>query len=361
MVMNDFYSLKNYDRSNMFGILKDFSGQITEAWQIGKNAPLFKETMTPRNILILGMGGSAIGGDLLRSYSLATPGADHLRIHINRTYDIPGFVDDSFHVIASSYSGGTEETLHSFGQAAKKSKYLLSICSGGKLAEFSNLNNIPVIEIPGGMQPRCALGYSFIVLLNLMMRTGAFSEEATGKTNQAISESIDLINERSEEYSRFEDNNPAIVLANRIKGKIPVIYSASERFDTVNLRWRGQIQENAKHIAFGNLLPEMNHNEINGWQLPEDMQKSFIFLFLEDKEENPRIALRFKALKNILQKQGKEVITLTAKGNTLLTRMLDSIFLADWTSYYLSLLYKQDPTAIPVITELKNFLSQNEE
>ena len=303
--MNDFNSLKDYDRSGMFGILNDFAKQISEAWQIGKNAPLFKETKTPWDIIILGMGGSAIGGDLLRSYSLATPGADHLRIHINRTYELPGFVDDSFHVIASSYSGGTEETLYSFGQAAEKTKYLLSICSGGKLAQFSNLNTIPVIEIPGGMQPRCALGYSFIVLLNVMMRTGAYAEQAMSTTNQAISESIDLIRKRSEEYSAFNDNNPAIVLANRIKGKIPVIYSASDRFDTVNLRWRGQIQENAKHIAFGNLLPEMNHNEINGWQLPEELQKSFIFIFLEDKEDHPGTHLDSKLLKTYWKNRAK--------------------------------------------------------
>lgn len=355
--MKDFEQLKQADKENMFQILSDFHTQLNKAWEIGKNSPVFETTHKPESIAILGMGGSAIGGDLLRSYSQHTDGADHLKIFINRTYDLPGFVDENFHVIASSYSGGTEETLNSFTQATKRTKNLLSISSGGELRDFSKENNILVVEIPGGMQPRCALGYSFVVLLNLMMRSGAFKDNAIVQTNKGLSESIKLIENKSAVYSN-KNNNPAFELAEKIYGKIPVIYSASERFDTVNLRWRGQFQENAKHLAFGGLLPEMNHNEINGWTLPADMQDKFIFIFLEDKEDHPRIKIRFQALENVLKKQGKDLIRLTFDGETLLARMLDSIYLADWTSYYLALLYDQDPTAIPVITELKNYLSK---
>ncbi len=356
--MEDFNLLKRYDKNDMHSIIYAFADQLTAAREIGLNAKLFKPLAQPQNIIILGMGGSAIGGDMLRSYSLAIKGAEHLKIFINRTYDIPGFVDDTFHVIASSYSGGTEETLSAFEQASKRTQNLLSICSGGKLKEISAALGVPYVNIPGGIQPRCALGYSFVVLLSILMKSGAYRKNAIGETNKALDESIDLVRNKANIYNTIDDKNPAIELAKKIFGKIPVIYSSSDRMDTINLRWRGQFQENAKHLAFGSLLPEMNHNEINGWTLPEDLQKDFIIIFLEDRDDHPRVSLRFDALESVLKKQGKEVIRLSFAGETLLARMFDAIYLADWTSYYLALMNKQDPTAIPVITQLKNILSE---
>jgi glucose/mannose-6-phosphate isomerase len=355
--MWNFSELIENDKSKMYDILSSFNEQISEAQRIGQSYDLFKHSDPPKNIIILGMGGSAIGGDLLNSYSMVTEGATHLKIFVNRNYNLPGYVDDSFHVIASSYSGGTEETISAFTQALNKSDKLLTICSGGKLGEIAAEKGIPLIKIPGGMQPRCALGYSFIVLLNIMMRSGAYSKNAIETTQAGIDESIKMIAAKSQIYKNYENNNPAIELAEKIYGKIPIFYSSSARMDSVNLRWRGQMQENAKHLAFGALLPEMNHNEINGWVLPEKLQKDFIFIFLEDKDDHPKESLRFDALENILKDQGKEVIRSMPEGKTLLARMLDSIYLGDWTSYYLALMNGQDPTAIPVITKLKNFIT----
>lgn len=355
--MNDFKLLKEIDTSNMYDILSSFNEQILEAHSIGQSCEIFKNTDVPENIIILGMGGSAIGGDLLNSYSMATDGASHLKIFVNRNYDLPGYVDNRFHVIASSYSGGTEETVSAFSMALNKTDKLLSICTGGKLSVLANNNGIPLVKIPGGMQPRCALGFSFVVLLNIMMRTGAYSDNAIIETESGIDETIEMLTKKSEIYKKFENNNPAIDLASKIFGKIPVFYSSSQRLDSVNLRWRGQIQENAKHLAFGALLPEMNHNEINGWLLPEKLQKDFIFIFLEDIDDHPRVTLRFEALESVLKGQGKKVIRLKPEGRTLLARMFDSIYLGDWTSYYLALMNEQDPTSIPVITKLKNYIS----
>lgn len=353
----DLKTLMAYDKENMYEVLKAFPEQIKKACEIGRKAPLFRRYNNPANIMVLGMGGSAIGGDLLRSYSAVTPGAKHLNFTINRTYDLPGFTNNDYYIIASSYSGNTEETLSGFEQALKLSKNLICITTGGKLKKLAAENNIPVVGIPGGLQPRCALGYSFFPMLFLMIRSGAYEENARKESEAAIEELIPKLESKIGLYSNFTADNPAIALALAMRGKIPVIYSSSEGFDTVNIRWRGQIQENAKHAAFGALLPEMNHNEINAWSYPDCFRNSGLPVFLQDPGDNPRVKLRFEALGKILEEKGYGVISLSGEGDYLLTRIFDLLYLIDWAAYYLALFNNVDPTAIPLIDKLKNFLA----
>ncbi|MDQ1265513.1 MAG: Bifunctional phosphoglucose/phosphomannose isomerase, partial [Bacteroidota bacterium] len=350
--------LRKIDSSDMYGIMKGFPEQVRQAIEIGKEARLFVSKDIPKRILILGMGGSAIGGDLLRSYSSGLEGAKHLNIAVNRNYNLPGNVDSDTYIIASSYSGGTEETISAFRQAQARNLKMLCISSGGELTEIAKENDIPVIKIPGGFQPRAALGYSFFPMLQVLIRTKAYSDKAAAETETALNELLTLIDEKSAIYSDFSKSNPAIELAEKIHGKIPVIYSNSEIFDTINIRWRGQIQENAKNMAFGNLLPEMNHNEINGWSFPNWLNKKFIVLFLEDEADHPRVKIRFDALASVLSEAADDVIRIKSEARSLLARMFDLIYLADWVSFYLALLNGVDPTPIPLISKLKNILSK---
>ncbi len=265
------------DSQNMFDVLKDFPQQVRDACNKGKTCPAFPGDEKPENIIVLGMGGSAIGGDILRSYSAATPGADRLKISVNRNYNFPISAGKDACVIVSSYSGGTEETLSAFAGAMKKTRRLVCISSGGRLKEIAGENNIPIVNIPKGYQPRWALGYSFFSALYVLIRSGAYDTGAVEETESAIDELIELLKKKALEYSDYSKNNRALALAEKLVGKIPVVYSASERMDAVNLRWRGEFQENAKNMAFGGLLPEMNHNEINGWSYPEEtIKKSLI-------------------------------------------------------------------------------------
>ncbi|MFP4527760.1 MAG: bifunctional phosphoglucose/phosphomannose isomerase [Candidatus Kapaibacterium sp.] len=351
-------NLKKIDSADMFSVIKSFPGQVREAIKIGKTAPLFNSKDIKQNILILGMGGSAIGGDLLRSYSAAIPGADHLNININRNYDLPGFVDDKTFVIASSYSGTTEETLTSFEKAANRTDRLHAITTGGELEIKSKQYDTPVIKIPGGLQPRAALGYSFFPLLYLMIRSGAYDQKAAELTYDAIDETLEMLDRRSAELSELRPENPAIRLAQRLRDRAAIIYSADQRTDAINRRWRGQIQENAKQAAFGNLLPEMNHNEINGWSYPDGFAGRAAIIMMRDPDDHPKVKVRFDAIEELLSDKVKSIYRIEGRGEHLLARMFDLIYMGDWVSYYLAIMNSADPTPIPLIMRLKEILSE---
>lgn len=354
----DLAEIRKLDKSNMYEILFNFSKQIKEALEIGQSSPIFKNyNIIPEKFIILGMGGSAIGGDLLRSYLKEIDEASRIQIIVNRNYGIPDFLDDSWFVIASSYSGGTEETIAAYQLAKQKTKNILAITSGGELARLADSDGFPVINIPSGLMPRCALGYSFFTMLMQFTRIGAIDEKTTSKIMTEIDETISHIKAKANDYSKISDKNQAFTIAKKLKGKIPVIYSADRIMDVVNLRWKGQIQENAKNLSFGAYLPEMNHNEINSWSYPSDLLQNFIFIFLQDKNDHPQIKKRFDAMTKIFQDINCDVISLQSSGNSLLVRMFDLIYLGDWVSYWLALMNGTDPTPIPLISKLKTILS----
>lgn len=342
------------DEGNMFDILKNFPSQVREALETARNAPEFSSKIRSNNFAILGMGGSAIGGDLLASYTGSLPGADHINIQINRTYNLPGYVNKDYNVIASSYSGNTEETISGFNQAIERGANIISVTTGGELADLSDKNNLPRITLPAGLQPRCAIAYSFFPILYTVMKSGAFNQEAVDTTEEAIEELIQRLDEKSQIYINPDEfGNSALMIAAKLVGSVPVIYSSSERMNTVNLRWRGQFQENAKTMAFGNLLPEMNHNEINSWNYPTGMPGKMSLIFIRDPDDHPRVKIRFDAVRDILESKSAGIISVRSEGKYLLTRMFDLIYLGDWVSYYLALLNGADPTPIPDITALK--------
>ncbi len=354
---------KELDKSNMYDVLKGFTLQAKEACDIGRKAPQFAGEFRSLNFAILGMGGSAIGGSLVRSYFNALPGASQLNIDVNRNYHVPVHYDENTNFIVSSYSGNTEETLSAMEDALLLTKNIVCITSGGTLAETAAKKNLPHTIIPGGLQPRCALAYSLFPLLFTFINNGLLDKDAVQETEAAIAELMPLLEKRSACYSDYNSNdNEALRIAEKLHGKIPVIYSADERLDSVNIRWRNQIQENAKNHAFGSFLPEMNHNEINGWTitplgLPRDVVSRFSVLVLSDREDNPRVSLRYEFLRKALEGKAGNFMVLTSDGHHLLTRMMDLIYLGDWVSYYLALLNGIDPTPIPMISELKEMLA----
>ncbi len=346
--------IKLIDTHNMFATISEFPEQVGKALEIGKTAPTFK--IIPKNILILGMGGSAIGGDLVRSYLQNIPELEKLNIVINRNYNIPKYIDESWCVIASSYSGNTEETLSGIDKVREYTNNIICLTTGGKLEQLAKEHGYDVVNVPTGLQPRCALGYGFFIILKIITRSLNLSNEIQDLLKFSIEETQIKLEKRSFVFTQIDEENPAIVLAKLIYGNIPTIYSATEGTDVVNMRWRGQIQENAKNLAFGGLLPEANHNDICGWIMPEDLQDRFKIIFIEDDLDNVRVKLRFGALKTIYESLGKEVTLIKGKGKYLLTRIFDLIYLADWVSFYLAMLNNVDPTPIPLIAQLKKHL-----
>jgi glucose/mannose-6-phosphate isomerase len=341
-----------HDSQKMFGVLASFSGQLKEAFAIGSGIVIPENIKDVSNIIVTGLGGSAIGGDLLRSYlqyELNVP------MQVNRNYYLPAYANSSTLVIVSSYSGGTEETLSAYGDAKKKGCQIVCVSSGGKLCVMAENDGYLVIKVPKGYQPRCALAFSFIPMLMLLVKLGLIKER-----DAQINDLIGFISEKSAGYTTLEhQDNPAIRIAEHLAGKIPVIYSSNDLLDIVNLRWRGQFAENAKTLAFGNYLPEMNHNEIVGWQENSDFLRNFAVLFLLDKEDNPRIIRRLKITREILEPYRGLDIQVESEGNSRLERIFDLVYLGDWISYYLAILCKVDPSPIEKINILKNKLMEN--
>ena len=347
----------NTDKQNMFEVLKNFHTQMLDAITIGKECQTFPNPLKSNSFFVLGMGGSAISGDLLNSYLKYTAGCDHNSIQVVRDYTVPGTLNESSNVIASSYSGETEETLSSLEIAKMRTKNIVAVTTGGSLEKIANAAKIPVTIIPKGYQPRCALAYSFFPMIYTLLKSGAFEKQGVETTNKNIAETIENIKEKSNIYSELSGSNPAYSLAKQIYDTIPVIYS-SDKFGIVNLRWRCQIQENAKNLVFGSILPEMNHNEINSFLAPENNISNLSVLLLRDIDDHPRTKVRFDAINNILTEILPRVITIKSDAPNYMARMFDMIYLGDWVSYYLALLNGIDPTPIPLIIKLKNILSK---
>ena len=347
----------NLDRSNMFKTLSDFPAQITEAISIGNNAPTFPQKFKSSNFLVLGMGGSAIGGDILSSYLGNLEGAGRISVKANRDYSIPGYIDENYSIIASSYSGGTEETIEGLQKALEVTQNIVCITTGGKLGEIADANKLPRITVPGGFMPRCALAYSFFPMLLLLKKSGAFDEQTAATIDSQLTDTLSFITEKSGIYSQMNEENPAYALAIKLYDTVPVVYS-SNKLDSVNLRWRCQIQENAKNLAFGSVLPEMNHNEINAWSYPQNSIHNFSIVLLRDESDHTKVQTRFNAIQEILGEHVQRIIPVSSKGTNFMSRMFDLIYLGDWVSYYLALLNGVDPTPIPLISKLKNLLSQ---
>ncbi len=344
--------LISIDKSNMYDVLKNFPSQVEEALNIAGSVKLnSSDTKGINNIIIAGMGGSAIGGDLIRSY---TNYEIKYPVNIIRNYFLPKYASKETLVIISSYSGNTEETVSVYEEAISRGCKIICISSGGKVENLAYENKHILIKVPGGLQPRCAIGYSFFSLLVLFIRLGFINE----RENEII-RTVALLKEQSETYSAFKsDNNPALDIAKILQNHLPVIYSSVDLLDIVNLRWRGQFAENAKILSYGNFYPEMNHNELVGWECNRGIMEKIIVIMLRDGEDNYRILRRMDITKKTLEKYSAEVLDIYGSGKSKIERIFDLIYLGDWVSYYLAILNNVDPTPVEVIENLKKELEK---
>jgi glucose/mannose-6-phosphate isomerase len=337
----------------MYNRIFDLPEQMEEALRIAKTWQVDASSFAdPRNIVVIGMGGSAIGGDLVRSFL-----ASKLLIPFNviRHYVLPEYIDDESLVIASSYSGNTEETLAALEDALHRKSMIAAITTGGILKEVAGLNEIPVLQVPEGLQPRAALGYSFVPLIMFLEKIHLLKNVGKG-----LEELISQLKKFREKY--IEDletkENLAKTIAERIQGKIPIIYSGPTLTDTVGLRWKGQLCENGKNLAFANQYAEFNHNELVGWHDTVAVHKDHLIVIqLRDKEDHPQIVKRMDIVKELIEKQGVEVIDVYSLGESALVRMFSLIQLGDFVSYYLAVLNEVNPTPVEPIETLKKTLA----
>jgi len=343
--------IRKADAKGMYDLIYNFPRQLTEGAHLGFIADLKLPDFTPQNIILTGMGGSAIGGDLARSYltyELKVP------FTVCRNYLLPEYVNDKSLVFISSYSGETEETLSAFQDAKRRKARIIAITSGGTLLQECNRDGLPFILIPKGFPPRAALGYSFTPILVALSRLGVIQDKI-----EELEETSKFLEKKRAEYAldKKKSRNPAKNLAANLYGKLPIIYTSVDYFDAVGYRWKGQFGENSKILSYNNYFPEFNHNELVGWKVLDQIRDKLIVVILKDKEDHPRIKIRMQIVKNIIQKKKVKIIELESQGENLLSRVFSLIQLGDFASFYLAILNQVDPTPVEVIDYLKKELA----
>ncbi len=340
-----------YDLEDMLARIKELPTQCKQAWKAIMDFDLPPHFANIDRVVILGMGGSAIGGDLVRSL---VQSESKIPVIIHRDYGLPAFADVRTLLIASSYSGNTEETLSAFEAALGTGYKKLAITTGGKLERIAKENNIPVFKYDYKSEPRAALGYSFITTLGVMQKLG-FVQDKTEEVAETV-QLLERLSEKLDEKSPLK-RNPAKQLARRLYGCLPVIYGAGITAEVAH-RWKTQINENGKAWAFYEVFPELNHNATVGYPLPKEIASKIRVVLLRSPGFNERIKLRYDVTAELLKKAGVAYETVDSEGISPLAQMMSLVMMGDFTSYYLAILYKVDPTPVKAIDYLKERLGK---
>ncbi len=341
----------NFDPSEMKKSIYDFPEHMQEAISIGQSINLHGNYDQIKNVVVAGMGGSAIGGDVVRALM-----SDKMKVpfFVSRHYQLPSWVNESTLVICSSYSGNTEETLSAFENAVNRSATILGITTGGKLEKLLNEQNLDCVKIPGGLQPRAALAFSFVPMLFVAQKIGLVDQDPT----ENLHLTIDLLKKVRDQYQSETDDNPTFALANRIAQTIPVIYGETESTEVVAVRWKGQLAENSKMLSYCNFLPELNHNEIVGWENNPELMKHLSLIWLVDDSGHKRVKYRHQISQKIINSNPAMQHTVKVNGPDHFSRFLHLIHFGDWVSYWCAKVHGTDPTPVHKIDQLKRELSQ---
>lgn len=349
--LDDGKVFKEQDPQGMGELIYQFPEQCEKAFDIGMKAELPPLKQKPAQVVLFGMGGSAIGGDLVRSLLESEMEIPFL---VLRDYTPPAFVGPQTLVLASSYSGNTEETLNAYDIAKKKGAQIIAITSGGELDKNAAADGFPLVTIPGGIMPRAALGYSFVPILLILQRLGLCNDKTA-----EFKEMVGLIKKMRDKLSTGAPaaGNQSKQLAEHFYGKIPCIYGSQPWKAVVATRWKGQMNENAKNTAAWNAFPELNHNETVGWEAPPAVTKQIAVVILKDREDSPKMQKRMEATATIMRGHAGGIDEVWSSGDSVLARMFSLIHIGDWASYYLAILNGIDPTPVKSIDYLKGQLA----
>jgi glucose/mannose-6-phosphate isomerase len=328
----------NIDAENMKDVIMNSPDQLIKGLDLAKD---IKITGDFKNVIICGIGGSALPANILNSVTLPS-----VPVFIHRDYNLPSFASQNSLIICISYSGNTEETISALEDAIKRGFKTIGIATGGKVEEICNKNNILLAKIPSGIQPRSATGYLFATLATILYNcgiTGDISNEIT-KTAEELAK-INLALEK-------EGKN----LAKKLSKKIPVVY-ASNKFKAVARIWKIKFNENSKIPSFHNYFPELNHNEMVGYSNIKKTTPLHI-LIIKDSQDHERTIKRMNLLAGILKKKGVKIDFVETKNGSLMFRVFSSLLLGDWTSYYVAINQKINPTPVLMVEEFKKSLNK---
>jgi glucose/mannose-6-phosphate isomerase len=341
--------IKKIDQSNMLSFCVQAPEQYGNA---AKLASQFKiDYPKPEAIIVAGMGGSAIGGELLKDWA-----RDRVTVPIDvcREYHLPAYANKNTLVLATSYSGETEETLSVFLEALRRRCMVTCISSGGTMTEFAEKLSIPHLVVPGGMPPRATLPYLFLPLLGILIKAGLAREVDT-----EFSENIKVLKQVSSENSpeRPLSDNLSKKLASNVNGTVPTVYGFGF-YRAAAQRLKTQFNENSKNPSKWESFPELNHNEIVGWEQARELAKCFSVILIRDAEEPKEISERIEFTKETISKGADKLFELWSSGKSNLARISSVICVGDFTSVYLAVLRGIDPTPVRTIASLKERLKK---
>ncbi len=343
-----------YDRLDphgLYGRIWELPEQIEQAWAAATALRLPDAYRDVDRVVVLGMGGSAIGGSLLQALAAAT-GA-RVPYAVVRGYALPAYVDARTLVLASSNSGNTEETVAALTAAVEAGARCVAIATGGRIGEIAERHGLPWLRVAWDAEPRSALGWSTATLIAICGRLGLLDDQSA-----ALAAALDELRALRPALARAvpESANAAKSLARRLAGKLGVFIGA-EALAPVAYRWRTQVNENGKSWAVADELPEMNHNAPLGFDRPAELAPLLHVVILRHAAVHPRIRLRIDATMEQLAAAGVAAEVVDIPGASVLAQMLGGIALGDFTSYYLGLLHGVDPSPVPALDWLKSYMS----
>jgi glucose/mannose-6-phosphate isomerase len=343
---------RQFDKSGMLNHLHGFPEQCQKAWEKVLKFELPHLHTKISNVVIVGMGGSAIGGDIARRLALAE---SKVPVRVHRDYGLPAFVDESTLVIASSYSGNTEETLSAFTKSLKTGAKKLVITSGGKLKQLAESEGIPAFVVDYQAPPRAAFPSNFVPLVGIFQNLGLLGDKSAD-----LQEALDILKKLSIDFIETKPlaSNPAKQLAAKLQGRVAVIYGA-EMLSEVAQRWKEQFNENSKAWAFSESFPELNHNAVVGYEFPLEAKEKIVVLLLRSSSLRPRNLLRYEVTAKLLAKAGIAYEFAEARGKSTLAQVMSSILLGDYASFYLAILNEVDPSSTDAINFVKQYLAQS--
>lgn len=337
------------DSEDVLGAVERFSEQCREAWEIGRSATNLPDADGIDAVLVLGMGGSGVSGDVVQA--VVEPRLPLFFRTIKSYGPIPEWVGRNTLVFAVSYSGSTEETLAALSDVLDKGARVITVSSGGPLAEVASVKGLAHVSIPTGLQPRASLGYLTLPLLAVLNQMG-ITPDLQADMDEAIKVLSDLAPRCHRDRPRNE--NPAKDLAARIKDRIPVIYGGHGIGATAAYRFKCDLNEYGKTPAFWNEIPELDHNEIVGWDKLDDLtSERFVGVLLREPGEHERVNLRFEITHRLIEDRLAEFVEVHAEGDSVLARLLSLIFVTQLASIYVGLAYGVDPGPVDVIMKLK--------
>jgi glucose/mannose-6-phosphate isomerase len=346
MNLDDLQTFQRLDPQDMLGQIDRLPDQLEQAWEIGQTAAL-PEWRGVQQVVVCGVGGSAIGADLLAAFAAPLAAAP---IVVWRNYDLPAWVaGDSTLVIASSHSGNTEETLSGFDQARQRGARLLAVSTGGELGRRAQAAGVPFWRFEHSGQPRAAVGYSFGLLLAAAARLGIVPIESG-----AVAEAAAAMRAQAQQLRAPVPavHNPAKRMAGQFVGRWPTVLGA-DLLAPVARRWRTQIAELAKAVAQFEELPEADHNMVAGVVNPEALFGQTMVVFLQATHNHPRNRRRVSATRDTLMVEGFNTDVVEAAGESRLAQQWTCLHFGDYTGYYLAMAYAVDPTPVEAIESFK--------